>query len=100
MSEFKKSSHVTLLLACALPVAAVAGGGTVDRKVAADPKGEVVISNVSGNIDVRGWDRNEVRVTGQLGRDVERLDVESSGGRTVVKVILPRGSVHDGNAEI
>jgi DUF4097 and DUF4098 domain-containing protein YvlB len=99
MSESIKK-HAALLFACALPIAAVAGGGSVDRKVAADPSGEVVISNVSGTIDVRGWDRNEVQVTGHLGRDVERLDVETSGGRTFVKVILPRGSANDGEAEI
>ena len=45
-------------------------------KVAADANGEVVISNVSGTIDVRGWDRNEVQVTGHLGGRVERVDVE------------------------
>lgn len=99
MSESIKK-HAALLFACALPIAAVAGGGSVDRKVAAEPSGEVVISNVSGTIDVRGWDRNEVQVTGHLGSDVERLDVETSGGRTFVKVILPRGNAHDGEAEI
>ena len=50
-------------------------------------------------MDVRGWDRNEVQVTGHLGDDVERVDVESSGGRTVIKVVLPRGSSHDGDAD-
>jgi DUF4097 and DUF4098 domain-containing protein YvlB len=99
MSEPIKK-HAALLFACALPIAALAGGGSVDRKVAAEPNGEVVISNVSGTIDVRGWDRNEVQVTGHLGSDVERLDVETSGGRTFVKVILPRGNAHDGEAEI
>jgi DUF4097 and DUF4098 domain-containing protein YvlB len=99
MSESIKK-HAALLFACALPIAAVAGGGSVDRKVAAESSGEVVISNVSGTIDVRGWDRNEVQVTGHLGSDVERLDVETSGGRTFVKVILPRGNAHDGEAEI
>jgi DUF4097 and DUF4098 domain-containing protein YvlB len=99
MSESIKK-HAALMIACALPIAAAAGGGSVDRKVAAEPSGEVVISNVSGTIDVRGWDRNEVQVTGHLGRDVERLDVETSGGRTFVKVILPRGNAHDGEAEI
>ena len=89
-----------LWIACALPIAAVAAGDSVDRKVAADPDGEVVISNVSGTIDVRGWDRNEVQVTGTLGRSVERLDVESSGGRTVVKVVLPHRGARDGDAEI
>ncbi|HEU4778406.1 MAG TPA: DUF4097 family beta strand repeat-containing protein [Steroidobacteraceae bacterium] len=100
MSEFRYLSHAALLFACALPVVAVASGGSVERKVAAEANGEVVISNVSGTIDVRGWDRNEVLVTGHLGRDVERLDVETSGGRTFVKVVLPRGSARDGDAEI
>jgi DUF4097 and DUF4098 domain-containing protein YvlB len=97
---FRYSNHAALLFACALPLAAFADNDSVDRKVAADAKGEVVISNVSGSIDVRGWDRNEVQVTGRLGEDVERVDVETSSGRTVVKVILPRGSSHDGDADI
>ena len=97
---FRYSNHAALLFACALPLAAFADNDSVDRKVAANANGEVVISNVSGTIDVRGWDRNEVQVTGHLGEDVERLDVETSGGRTVVKVILPRGNSHDGDADI
>jgi DUF4097 and DUF4098 domain-containing protein YvlB len=85
---------------CSLPLCAFAGEGTVDRKVNADAAGEVVISNVSGRVDVRGWDRNEVQVTGSLDEGVERLDVESSGGRTTIKVILPRGNSHDGDADL
>ena len=100
MTQFRILSRGVLWIACALPIAAVAAGDSVDRKVAADPDGEVVISNVSGTIDVRGWDRNEVQVTGTLGRSVERLDVESSGGRTVVKVVLPHRGARDGDAEI
>jgi DUF4097 and DUF4098 domain-containing protein YvlB len=99
MSEFKYHRGAALFVLCALPLAAT-GSDSVERKVAADPKGEVVISNVSGTIDVRGWDRNEVLVTGHLGRGVERLDVESSGGRTFIKVVLPRGNSHDGDADI
>ena len=97
---FRYSNHAALLFACALPLAAFANSDSVDRKVAASANGEVVISNVSGSIDVRGWDRNEVQVTGHLGEDVERVDVETSGGRTVVKVVLPRGNSHDGEADI
>lgn len=96
MIMLKKHIHSSLLLAIALPVAALAG--PVDRTVKADANGEVEISNVSGTIDVRGWDRNEVQVTGHLGDDVERLDVETSGGHTLVKVVLPRGRNNDGEA--
>lgn len=99
MMVSKKLKYVPLL-ACALPLAALASG-PVDRKVAADPNGEVVISNVSGTIDVRGWERNEVHVTGHLDEGVERLDVDSSGGRTMIKVVLPRGhSYHNGEATL
>ncbi len=36
------------------------------------------------------------RSRGTWVSDVERLDVETSGGRTVVKVVLPRGNSNDG----
>jgi DUF4097 and DUF4098 domain-containing protein YvlB len=100
MTESKNHHRAALWVACALPLAAFAGSDSVDQKVAADATGEVVISNVSGTIDVRGWDRNEVQVTGSLGRDVERVDVLPSKGRTVIKVVLPRGNAHDGEADI
>jgi DUF4097 and DUF4098 domain-containing protein YvlB len=100
MRESRFHSLVALWAAGALPLAALAGGGSVDRKVQATPNGEVVISNVSGKVDVRGWDRNEVQVSGELDDDVERVDVESIGGRTVIKVILPKGNHHDGDADL
>jgi hypothetical protein len=95
--------HAALLLLGALPLAtSVALAGNVDRKVAADAKGEVVISNVAGTIDVRGWDRNEVQVTGETEEGVERVDVDSTGNglHTVVKVVLPRGMSNHGEAKI
>ena len=100
MIEFLKIRGATLLIACAMPTVALAGNDSVDRKVAADANGEVVISNVSGTVDVRGWDRNEVQVTGHLGRSVERVDLDSSGGRTTVKVVLPNRGSRDGDAII
>ncbi len=104
MSEFRKF-HRAALSACVLSVfassgAAIAGDTSIDRKIAAEPNGEVVISNVSGTVDVRGWDRNEVQVTGHLGSSVERVDLESSGGRTIVKVVLPNRGSRDGDATI
>jgi DUF4097 and DUF4098 domain-containing protein YvlB len=87
-------------LVLALPLAAMASGKSFEKRVAADANGEVVISNVSGTVTVRGWDRNEVYVTGELDEDVTRVDVESSGGRTIVKVVLPRGNVNDGEASL
>lgn len=96
----KNRFSLSLLLAGVLPLAALARESTIDRTVPAEAGGTVEISNVSGTIDVRGWDRNEVQVTGHVGGDVERVDVESNGGHTLVKVVLPRGHNSDGEADI
>ena len=100
MRETRFRSAMVLWAASVLPLAAFAGDESFERKVDATADGEVVISNVSGTIDVRGWDRNEVHVSGEIGGDVERVDVSSSGGRTTIKVILPHGSNHDSSADL
>jgi len=100
MRVFKNYRHAASLVVCVMPLAALAGGGPIDRTIPAQAGDEIVISNVSGTIDVRGWDRSDVQVTGHLGDDVERLDVDSSGGRITIKVVLPRGNTHDGEAMI
>ncbi len=97
MREFR---ILPLAALCSLPLCALAGGSQIDRKVNADANGAVVISNVSGRVDVHGWDRNEVQVTGSTEAGVERVDVESSGGRTSIKVVLPHGNSHDGDADL
>lgn len=100
MTEFKNHRRALSLIVCALPLAAFAGDDSIERKVSAEPNGEVVISNVAGTIEVRGWDRNEVQVTGHKGSGVERVDVDSSKGRVVIKVVLPRGNSRDGDADL
>ena len=100
MTEFKIHRRAITWVVCALPLAAFASDDSIERKVAAEPNGEVVISNVAGTIEVRGWDRNEVQVTGHVGSGVQRVDVDSSNGRTVIKVVLPRGNSRDGDADI
>jgi len=91
---------IALWILGALPLAASAAEGSIDRTVPAEPQGEVSISNVSGEIVVRGWDRNEVKVTGDLGDDVERVDVETIGGRTIIKVVVPHGGSNDSEATL
>ena len=58
----------------------------------AHPKGDVEISNVSGDVVVTGWDREQIEVTGTLGRGSERLEFVSEGRHTLIKVVIPRRS--------
>src|SRR5262245_40713770 len=92
-----------------LPIAALllgasaasnAADSTFDRTLPADPRGSVEISNVAGKVTVIGWDKPEVAVHAVLGEGVTRVDVNQSKGRTVVKVVLPRMSSHDGDADL
>jgi DUF4097 and DUF4098 domain-containing protein YvlB len=63
-----------------------------DKSVPAEATGTVEISNVSGSIEVTGSERADVAVHAEMQADVERVDVTSDHGRTVVKVVLPSHS--------
>src|SRR5271170_4843733 len=89
------------LLTCAWSPAHAATA--VDEHRPANPQGEVEIDNVAGLIDVQGWDKSEVAVTGTIGKDVERVDVMSDSNRTSIRVVLPRGmhfGASDGEAHL
>jgi hypothetical protein len=76
---------------------------SVDEHRPANPQGAVEIDNVAGLIDVQGWDKSEVAVTGTIGKDVERVDVTSDSNRTSIRVVLPKGmhwDMRDGDAHL
>ena len=73
----------------------------IERIVTARPDGVVTITNVAGSVVVTGWDRNEVEVTGTLGRGVEELEIDSGGRSVDIEVQLVRRSRgRDGNADL
>ncbi len=88
------------LALCAGTVASASNDRTFDQQVAAQPRGVVEISNVSGRIEVSGWDRNDVSVHAELDTGVERVAVASEAGRTTIKVVLPHASAHGGDARL
>ena len=88
-----KAACAALLAATLFATQAVADDEEmIDKRLAANPTGQVEVSNVAGSVNITGWGRNEVHVTGELARGVERLEFTSSGDRTVVKVVLKRGT--------
>lgn len=64
---------------------------SIERTVPADARGEVEIVNLAGDVKVRGWDRAEIQIHAELGEGVQKLDVQSSKGRTSINVIVPGG---------
>jgi DUF4097 and DUF4098 domain-containing protein YvlB len=94
--------RAVILVASALQCCAVlaADSRAVNIHKAADLDGAVEIENVAGQVDVSGWDRAEVEVTGNIGERVDRVDVSTSPGHTTVRVVLPQQSwAHGGGSE-
>lgn len=89
-------------VAAAILLALPAEARDVNETLDAAPDGRVKISNVSGSIDVRGWSRNAVEVTGDLGDDVEELQFDRSGDTVRIKVKVPErgGRFQDSSADL
>jgi DUF4097 and DUF4098 domain-containing protein YvlB len=75
----------------ALLCAAAAHAEKIERRAAADPRGEVIVSNLSGTVRVTGWDRPEIEVNADLGRNADHLDFDRDGKLTRIKVVLQNG---------
>ena len=68
---------LNLFVLCLLIGAGSAWGGqTVDRTMAADHDATIEIEILAGSISITGWDKNEIKITGTIGDDVEELRIE------------------------
>ena len=68
----------------------------IDQTRPLDPRGRVEIDNLKGRVEVRAWDRPEVRITGSLGAGVEKFTVEGDEGALRIEVKYPN---RDRNSE-
>ncbi|MEH6416627.1 DUF4097 family beta strand repeat-containing protein [Pseudomonas sp. CGJS7] len=102
MTSVRHSTHsrvlrrlpATGLLAVALAVALPAFAATpINETRPIDPLGSIEIDNLKGLIQVRVWDRPEVKIEGSLGEGVEKLAIEGDRNDLSIKVRYPnRGS--------
>lgn len=76
-----------VLLAAAAPAFAAT---PINETRPLDPRGRVEIENLKGRIEVKAWDRNEVKVTGSLGDGVERLVVDGGGANLRIEAKYPK----------
>ena len=92
-----KTYTLTLLgMICTTPLVAA----EIDETMDADADGTVSVSNVAGSVDVQGWSRNQVEVTGELGDDVEELIFERDGDEIEIKVRTRRRGSHDIDSDL
>ena len=67
----------------------VAHAKDINESLDADAKGRVTIFNMAGSVNVEGWSRKVVEVTGLLGDDVEEFVFERDGDEIEIKVKVP-----------
>lgn len=88
-----------MMMVAALALAAPAQASKpIDERRPLDADGRVSVNNLAGSIEVVAWDRNEVAITGELGEDVEELEISGSARSLTVHVRYPRktrGSVEE-----
>ncbi len=78
---------ICALASLVVPWSLVLAGRVIEEHRAADPHGEIEIVIVSGKLEVDGWDRSEIEVSGTAGDNVERVDVTGAGNHTSIHVV-------------
>jgi DUF4097 and DUF4098 domain-containing protein YvlB len=68
------------------------GSRNVDESRPLNASGELRVDDLAGSVKVATWDKNEVRVTGELGELVEKLSIEGDASSLEIKVVLPHNS--------
>lgn len=69
----------------------------IDQTRPLDPTGRIEVENLKGLIQVRAWDRPEVKISGTLGDGVEKLIVEGDRQHLIIKVQYPNNNGWGGN---
>lgn len=72
---------VCIALAAAGWASTVQAGSPISQNRAMAPDGLVEVENLAGSIEFTAWDKAELHISGELGKDVEELEiVESTSG--------------------
>lgn len=86
-----KATHALLgLLVATLATTARAERRVEERIASNHANGKIEIDIGEGSVEVIGWDKNEVEVTGTIGDRVERLDVKQGRRKVWVRAYVPK----------
>lgn len=79
----------TILVLLAMPAMAQT---EINETRPLDDSAILSVSNISGSVKVTGWNRNEIQITGTLGKGTEELRISGDFSRMNIEVVLPRRS--------
>jgi len=97
--------EMSIAAVCAVGLAQLAqpargADSSFEKRMAADPRGVVEVSNIAGTIEVSAWDNPEVEIRAELGGGVDHIDTTSYPGRTSIKVVVPNHTFHSASADL
>jgi len=90
MNRLSRPTVLALALCACLGSPLLLAATPIDQTRPLDARGKVEIDNLKGRIQVRAWNRNEVRITGSLGEGVEKLVIEGQGDHLLVRAQYPK----------
>lgn len=88
-----------MMLAARNAYAGPLDGGNVNQTLNAAANASVRVDNVAGSVTVRGWDKNQVQVTGTVSGGVQ-LDLHGSAGDIEVRAVYPQDSENNASAQL
>ena len=96
VSLLKKYFYSVLFLVT-LSIATVARAGEeIEKSIQVPANSHVFINNDRGDVEVTGWDKDQILVRGELAHDSQELIFKNKGEKTFIKVRVRKGS-HRGN---
>jgi DUF4097 and DUF4098 domain-containing protein YvlB len=72
-------------------IAAAISQQEVNQRRPASPDSQVKVENIAGKVILSGWSRDEVEVTGTLGKGTEGLEFTGDKDRIQIEVKFPKG---------
>ena len=81
-----KNVMLTIALWASVPMVALADE-SIDERWNVDTYVKISVENIAGEIEIEGWDRNEVHLTGSLGDSVRELDIDETSSGLEISVI-------------
>jgi len=69
-------------------------GDKIDKSLEVSGQGEIEIHNNRGKITLKGWDKNQVSVKGELDDLTEKFIFTTEGDKTLIKVVLSETNMH------
>jgi len=87
-----------LFICSSMSISLLASAGEeVDKTLPASANGSIKIVNTRGDVEIIGWDRDEIHIEGELDDLAEELIFEVKGNRARIEVKLPRRNVNWGD---